>query len=226
MNDLPVLYSFRRCPYAIRARMAVAAAGIEVTIREVLLRDKPPELIAASAKATVPVLVLSDGNVIDESLEVMGWALAQRDPLGWLSGEGLSSDWIQACDGEFKYWLDRYKYADRHPEHTVQQHRRKAEVFLRKIEDRLTEFSWLVGEAPSVADVALFPFVRQFAGIDPAWWQGAPYPATRIWLAQWLDGPLFSMVMTKYLRWERGQPGARFPQEPCTAAAVSSVTAL
>ena len=225
MNDLPVLYSFRRCPYAIRARMAVAAAGIEVTIREVLLKDKPPELIAASAKATVPVLVLPDGNVIDESLEIMGWALTQRDPLGWLSGEELSSDWIQTCDGEFKYWLDRYKYADRHPEHTAEHYRREAEAFLRQIEDRLTGFSWLGGEAPSVTDVALFPFVRQFAGVEPAWWQGAPYPGTRIWLAQWLEGALFSAVMTKYPRWEPGQPGARFPTEPCSAETIHGVTA-
>ena len=225
MNDLPVLYSFRRCPYAIRARMAVAAAGIEVTIREVLLKDKPPALIAASAKATVPVLVLPDGNVIDESLEIMSWALTQRDPLGWLSGEGLSSDWIQTCDGEFKYWLDRYKYADRHPEHTAEHYRREAEVFLRQIEDRLTGLSWLGGEAPSVTDVALFPFVRQFAGVEPAWWQGAPYPGTRIWLAQWLEGALFSAVMTKYPRWEPGQPGARFPTEPCSAETVHGVTA-
>ena len=225
MNDLPVLYSFRRCPYAIRARMAVAAAGIEVTIREVLLKDKPPELIAASAKATVPVLVLPDGNVIDESLGVMGWALTQRDPLGWLSGEGFSSDWIQTCDDEFKYWLDRYKYADRHPEHTAEHYRREAEAFLRQIEDRLTGFSWLGGEAPSVADVALFPFVRQFAGVEPAWWQGAPYPGTRIWLAQWLEGALFSAVMTKYPRWEPGQPGTRFPAEPCSAETVHGVTA-
>ena len=145
MSDLPVLYSFRRCPYAIRARMAIAAADIEVTIREVLLKDKPPELIAASAKATVPVLVLPDGNVIDESLEIMGWALAQRDPLGWLSGEGLNSNWIQACDGEFKYWLDRYKYADRHSGHTVEYYRREAEGFVRKVEDRLTGFFWLGG---------------------------------------------------------------------------------
>ena len=225
MNDLPVLYSFRRCPYAIRARMAVAAAGIEVTIREVLLKDKPPELIAASVKATVPVLVLPDGNVIDESLGVMDWALSQRDPLGWLSGEGFSSDWIQTCDDEFKYWLDRYKYADRHPEHAAEHYRREAEVFLRKIEDRLTGFPWLGGEAPSVTDVALFPFVRQFASVEPAWWQGAPYPSTRIWLAQWLEGPLFSAVMTKYPRWEPGQPGARFPTAPCSAETVHGVTA-
>ena len=225
MNDLPVLYSFRRCPYAISARMAIAAASIEVTIREVLLKDKPPELIAASVKATVPVLVLPDGNVIDESLEVMGWAHSQRDPLGWLSGEGFSSDWIQTCDGEFEYWLDRYKYADRHPEHAAEHYRREAEVFLRQIEERLTGFSWLGGEAPSVTDVALFPFVRQFAGVDPAWWQSSPYPGTRIWLAQWLEGPLFSAVMTKYPRWEPGQPGARFPTAPCSAETVHGVTA-
>ena len=101
----------------------------------------------------------------------------------------------------------------------------EAEVFLRKVEDRLTGLSWLGGEAPSVTDVALFPFVRQFAGVEPAWWQGAPYPGTRIWLAQWLEGPLFSAVMTKYPRWEPGQPGARFPAEPCSAETVHWVTA-
>ena len=176
MNELPVLYSFRRCPFAIRARMAVAAAGIEVTLREVLLKDKPPELIAASAKATVPVLVLPDDNVIDESLEVMSWALAQRDPLGWLSGEGLSSDWIQAFDGEFKYWLDRYKYADRHPEHTVDYYRRKAEGYLRKVEDRLAGFSGSVASRPASP---MWLCSRSFANSQALTPLGGRVPPTR-----------------------------------------------
>ena len=119
MAELPILYSFRRCPYAMRARMAIAASGVTVSLREVLLRDKPPELLAASSKATVPVLVLPDGEVIDESLDIMRWALKANDPQDWLQGADTESEWIQACDGEFKHWLDRYKYADRHPEHSA-----------------------------------------------------------------------------------------------------------
>ena len=109
--------------------MALAASGAEVMLREVLLKDKPAELLAASPKATVPVLVFSDGGVIEESLDVMQWALEYRDPLGWLEGEALDSDWVSLCDGDFKHWLDCYKYADRHPEHTAEDHRKNAEAF-------------------------------------------------------------------------------------------------
>ena len=123
MTELPILYSFRRCPYAMRARMALVASGAVVELREVLLKDKPPELVAASPKATVPVLVLSDGRVIEESLDVMQWALVQSDPLGWLEGTALDSDWISECDGDFKHWLDCYKYAERYPEHTAEDYR-------------------------------------------------------------------------------------------------------
>ena len=211
MSDLPILYSFRRCPYAMRARMAVAAAGVEVTLREVVLKDKPNELIAASPKATVPVIVMPDGHVIDESIGIMHWALVQSDPLTWLGNKALESDWIRECDGEFKCWLDRYKYADRHPEYPAGHYRQEAEGLLRKVEHQLATFSWLGGEAPSAIDVALFPFIRQFAGVEATWWQNAPYPSTRAWLKCWLDSPLFSAIMVKYPRWETGQPGERFP---------------
>jgi glutathione S-transferase len=214
MSDLPILYSFRRCPYAMRARMALAAAGAEVMLREVLLKDKPAELLAASPKATVPVLVLSDGRVIEESLDVMQWALEYRDPFGWLEGEALESDWVSACDGDFKHWLDRYKYADRHPEHTAEDYRKNAEAFIQKLEDRLSGADWVVGDAASAVDVALFPFIRQFAGVDPSWWQQAPYPNVRQWLENWLNSALFSAIMAKYPRWESGQPGERFPPSP------------
>ena len=195
----------------MRARMALAAAGAEVMLREVLLKDKPAELLAASPKATVPVLVLSDDRVIEESLEVMQWALEHRDPLNWLQGEALKSDWISACDGDFKHWLDRYKYADRHPEHTAEDYRKNAEAFIQKLEDRLSGADWVVGDAASAVDVALFPFIRQFAGVDPSWWQQAPYPNVRQWLENWLNSALFSAIMAKYPRWESGQPGERFP---------------
>ena len=214
MSDLPILYSFRRCPYAMRARMALAAAGTELMLREVLLKDKPPELVAASPKATVPVLVLPDGQVIEESLDVMQWALKHSDPLGWLEGAALDSDWISECDEGFKHWLDRYKYADRHPEHTAEDYRKNAESFIQKLEDQLSVSDWVAGEAANAVDVALFPFIRQFAGVESSWWQQAPYPKVRQWLQNWLNSALFSAIMAKYPRWESGQPGERFPPEP------------
>ena len=214
MTELPILYSFRRCPYAMRARMALVASGAVVELREVLLKDKPPELVAASPKATVPVLVLSDGRVVEESLDVMQWALVQSDPLGWLEGTALDSDWISECDSDFKHWLDRYKYAERYPEHTADQYRNNAEVFIQKLEDRLSVSDWMGGEAAHAVDVALFPFIRQFAGVDPSWWQQAPYPKVRLWLENWLNSALFSAIMAKYPRWESGQPGERFPPDP------------
>jgi len=214
MTDLPILYSFRRCPYAMRARMAIAASGVPVELREVLLKDKPPALLKASAKATVPVLVLANGNVIDESLDVMQWALEQSDPQHWLKDAAFDSEWIEECDNGFKHWLDRYKYADRHPEHPATFFRTNAEVFLAKIEDTLTRLTWLTGDSAGVADVALFPFIRQFASVDPVWWQGAPYPQTRRWLEEWLDSALFATVMTKYPRWESNAAGEVFPPMP------------
>ena len=214
MTELPILYSFRRCPYAMRARMALVASGAVVELREVLLKDKPPELVAASPKATVPVLVLSDGRVVEESLDVMQWALVQSDPLGWLEGNALDSDWISECDSDFKHWLDRYKYAERYPEHTADQYRNNAEVFIQKLEDRLSVSDWMGGEAAHAVDVALFPFIRQFAGVDPSWWQSAPYPSVRRWLENWLNSALFSAIMAKYPRWESGRAGERFPPDP------------
>ena len=204
----------------MRARMAVAASGAEVMLREVLLKDKPPELIEASSKATVPVLVLSDGRVIEESLDVMQWALKQSDPLEWLAGGALDSEWISECDGDFKHWLDRYKYAERHPEHSAEDYRKHAEGFIQKLEDQLSVSDWMGGDAASAIDVALFPFIRQFAGVDPSWWQNAPYPSVRRWLENWLNSALFSAIMVKYPRWEFGQPGERFPPDPDHSACM------
>jgi glutathione S-transferase len=214
MSDLPILYSFRRCPYAMRARMTLAVSGAEVMLREVLLKDKPPQLVEASPKATVPVLVLPDGRVIEESLGVMRWALEQNDPLSWLDDALPDSDWISECDGDFKHWLDRYKYAERHPEHSAEDYRKSAEGFIQKLEDQLSVSDWLCGTAANAVDVALFPFIRQFAGVDPSWWQQAPYPNVQQWLENWLNSALFSAIMAKYPRWESGQPGERFPPDP------------
>ena len=214
MTELPILYSFRRCPYAMRARMALVASGAVVELREVLLKAKPPELLAASPKATVPVLVLSDGRVVEESLDVMQWALERSDPLSWLEGAALDSEWISECDSDFKHWLDRYKYAERYPEHTADEYRNNAEVFIQKLEDRLSVSDWMGGEAAHAVDVALFPFIRQLAGVDPSWWQSAPYPSVRRWLENWLNSALFSAIMVKYPRWESGGAGERFPPDP------------
>ena len=204
----------------MRARMALAASGAEVTLREVLLKDKPAELLAASPKATVPVLVLSDGRVVEESLDVMQWALEHRDPLGWLDNAALDSDWISACDGDFKHWLDRYKYADRYPEQTAEDYRQKAATFVQKLENQLSVSDWVGGDAANAVDVALFPFIRQFAGVEPSWWQQAPYPKVSQWLEGWLNSALFSAIMAKYPRWESGQPGERFPPSPDHGAAT------
>ena len=213
MTELPVLYSFRRCPYAMRARMAIAASGIKVSLREILLKDKPRALLEVSPKATVPVLVLPDGEVIEESLDVMRWALNTHDPLGWLTEAAFDSHWIETCDGEFKYWLDRYKYTDRFSEHPAALYRKNAENFLAEVEATLSNSQWLAGSSAGAVDVALLPFIRQFAGVEPTWWVDAPYPRTREWLNAWLNSALFTKIMAKYPRWEPSQPCQTFPSE-------------
>ena len=166
----PVLYSFRRCPYAMRARMALWVAGVTVTLREVKLAAKPPALIAASPKGTVPVLVLADGpddgSVIDQSLDIMRWALGQNDPEGWLAGEDAAL--IAANDGPFKHHLDRAKYPGRYEEEDGTDHRAAALALLAPLEARLADAPYLCGETRSLTDIALLPFIRQFAAIDPA----------------------------------------------------------
>lgn len=211
MKVRPILYSFRRCPYAIRSRMALAAANSVVELREVLLKDKPADLTAVSAKATVPVLVLPDGQILEESLDIIDWALEQSDPLNWARGDVGATDWIQRCDGELKTWLDRYKYADRFPEASAEHYRQQAEQTLQHMENTFNTHRWLGGTSASVADVAVFPFVRQFAAVEPQWWAQAPYPKVRAWLAFWLESALFASVMKKYPRWEPAQPITLFP---------------
>lgn len=197
---LPVLYSFRRCPYAIRARMALHYADIEVTVREIALGDKPADFVALSPKATVPVLQLPSGQVIDQSLAIMQWALRQNDPQCWLR-VGTSDEapqWIALNDDIFKPLLDRYKYATRHPELTPSAHRAAAiAAFIASLNERLLQTPYLFGPKPSVADIALFPFVRQFAWVDKAWFDAAPLAGVQAWLADWLGSDLFGAVMVK-----------------------------
>jgi glutathione S-transferase len=206
--NLPILYSFRRCPYAIRARMALWTAGLAVTLREVKLAAKPPELLAASPKATVPVLVLPDGTVIDESLVVMRWALAQRDPEGWLAHDDAAV--IAANDGPFKYHLDRAKYPGRYPDDGGIDHRAAALALLAPLEERLAAAPFLCGDTRGFADAAIFPFIRQFAAIDPDWFAGQPLPGLKAWLETQLASDLFAAVMTRYAPWRAGDPPMRF----------------
>ena len=216
MLSLPVLYSFRRCPYAIRARLALAVAGTPVALREVVLRHKPAALLAASAKATVPVLVLADASVIDESLSIMRWALAQHDPEGWLTpSHGTLADMlvlIAECDGPFKQALDRRKYPSRYPDADTTQARMQAVQWLQDLEARLAHQPFLSGDHAALADMAIAPFVRQFAGIDARWWQAQPWPRLQEWLAQWQQGSLLASVMDKRPAWVEGAAGVVCPR--------------
>ncbi len=197
MPALPVLYSFRRCPYAIRARMALRYAGVPVETVEVALRQKPAALLAASPKGTVPVLVTTDGAVIDQSLDIMQWALRQSDPDSWLSTDtsDQANHWIALNDETFKPLLDRYKYATRHPELTPAAHRSRAmDAMIRPMQAQLQHSRWITGPRISIADVALFPFVRQFAGVDRVWFDAQPLPALQAWLTTWLGFGLFNLA--------------------------------
>ena len=218
----PILYSFRRCPYAIRARMALSAAQIEVAHREVLLKDKPAHMLAISPKGTVPVLLLppdtqgSAAQVLDESLDIVFWALRQHDPQGWLADydklQSAMDELIGSCDQEFKTHLDGYKYAE--PDQAAFTfHRAQGESFLRRLEGLLAKPSpgtnlYLFGERVSVADVCVFPFVRQFAFVDKHWFNKCPYPRVVDWLERWLVDSRFLQVMRKHPQWKSQAPQA------------------
>lgn len=206
----PVLYSFRRCPYAMRARLALYASGVAVELREVTLRDKPASMLAASPKGSVPVLVLPDESVIDESWDIMQWALHQRDPEGWLGKDdscvAAAIPLIDENDTTFKNSLDRYKYADRYPEHPQSHYRSQAEAFLSKLESRLRAAPFLLGDDFSIADAAVFPFIRQFAEVDKIWFAQAPYGSLQRWLKDFLDSGHFAAVMKKHPVWHPGDP--------------------
>ena len=213
--SLPVLYSFRRCPYAIRARMALAYAAVPVELREVVLKDKPADMLAVSPKGTVPVLVLPGGQLIDESRDIMQWALAQSDAAGWLrAGAEVAEQLVNENDFTFKPLLDRYKYADRHPEQSPAQHRACAETFLQSLEALLCEHHWLCSDSISFADVAVFPFIRQFAFVDKSWFDSADYPLLQQWLNRFLESELFAAAMKKMTPWKRGDAPTVFPENP------------
>ncbi|MEY3884845.1 MAG: hypothetical protein RIS87_620 [Pseudomonadota bacterium] len=195
---LPILYSYRRCPYAMRARMALKYANINVEIREIALKEKPAEMLIASPKGTVPVLVLQDGKVLEQSLDIIYWALQQRDIDGWLTADKpLTQRLIAENDGSFKQALDKYKYAIRFPEQSVEFYRAQAEVFLQKLERLLAKSVFFLGDKVSLADIALFPFIRQFSGVDPVWFEAVAYLKLKAWLKQLVDSDLFVDIMQK-----------------------------
>ena len=210
---MPCLYSFRRCPYAMRARFGLLFAEFQVELREITLKHKPIQMLNISPKGTVPVLQLSDDVVIEESREIMVWALEQQDPQRLLNANTLheANILIDKNDNEFKYWLDRYKYADRYLEMTQTEYRRRGEDFLQVLEGLLTKNAYLLGSHVTIADIAIMPFVRQFAHVDRNVFYNLPYPNLQRWLTCWLEHPLFLQVMTKFEPWQEGDEVVVFP---------------
>ncbi|GBU15077.1 glutathione S-transferase [Polaromonas sp.] len=224
---LPLLYSFRRCPYAMRARLALAVSGQICELREVVLRNKPQALLEVSPQATVPVLLLAHGEVLEHSLEIMLWALRQHDPEGWLRPKTGSLEAMQvliaANDGPFKQALDRYKYPHRFmpapatpcdssaaARQFAEQHRDSAALWLMTLQTQLASKDWLFGASACLADMALLPFVRQFAHTDAAWFAAQPWGPLARWLERWERGELLAQTMVKYPPWQAGQAAVVF----------------
>lgn len=221
----PILYTFRRCPFAIRSRMGLFESGRTVRLREVILRQKPDAMLEASPKGSVPVLVLPSGDVIDESLDIMLWGLEQSDPWGLLPRDTTNraemmvlineidgvNGTVDPEPGSFKFHLDRYKYSSRHDGAVAEDERAAAEPFLVTLEERLGTSSFLFGRDISIADLAIAPFIRQFAIADRSWFEAAPYSLLRAWLDKILARDAFNQVMNKYEQWK---PGGEEPLLP------------
>jgi glutathione S-transferase len=201
MNDLAVLYSYRRCPYAMRARMALSYAGVAVEIREISLRDKPLDMLSISPKGTVPVLQTGP-LVIEQSLEIMQWALSQSDKDGWLNNLEASADLITINDGPFKRLLDQYKYPNKFPEVAIKDTLDKAmDICLLPLEQRLQKSRYLLGDQMRLADVAIFPFIRQFSMVNSVWFEKSHLNHLKKWLNEQIESDLFLSVMHKYPTW-------------------------
>ncbi len=222
MTNLPILYSFRRCPYAIRSRLALMVSRQAVELREVVLREKPDDMLARSPKGTVPVLIQTDGTVLEESLDIALWALSKHDPVEWLPAPDSPARvqmlaLIERFDGAFKTHLDQYKYATRYAPEGVdaaefsRQHREAAMEFVLELEERLANQPYLFGNRQSFADIAIAPFLRQFANTDAHWFASQPCPNVQRWLADFVASNLFINVMEKYPQWQSGMPGVAFP---------------
>ncbi|MCZ2720595.1 glutathione S-transferase [Marinomonas sp. 15G1-11] len=219
---MAVLYSFRRCPYAIRARYTLALLGHKVELREVVLKDKPDALLVLGGRSTVPQLVDGDERY-QESKDIMFWAI-QRKKLEQ-NGSTIASqlwpddvcmqtkilEWFDENDNDFKAWLDKYKYADRFPSHSEAFYRGKAEAYLQKLEHQLSKTSFLLGDVMTLADIAVFPFIRQFSAVDTVWFENTQYQYLKLWLDKFLKSDVFLIVMKKYSQWYDGQESVIFP---------------
>lgn len=208
MQPLPILWSFRRCPFAMRARLAIASSGQQVELREILLRDKPAPFLATSPKGTVPVLDLH-GHVIAESIDIMKWALTRSDPERWRDMPERGHTLIATADGPFKSALDLYKYHVRHPNGTRDTAQRDGATFLHTLDDMLDGNDWLFG-APTLADMAILPFVRQFANTDRPWFEAQDWHNLLRWLKDFTDSDAFANVMVKYPPWQPDQDRVLF----------------
>ena len=204
----PILYSFRRCPYAMRARLAIASSAIQVELREIVLRDKAPEFLETSPTATVPCLKVKE-RIVDESLHIMVWALEQNDPENLMQMPPESYSLLSTCDGAFKQALDRYKYPNRYPDTDPNKNRDAASDFIRKLEQYLD--GNLFGPDPKLVDFAILPFIRQFAHVDSDWFSKQPWEKTRIWLQNFKDSDRFAAIMDKYPKWVNGDAPTYFP---------------
>ena len=208
-TSLPILYSFRRCPYAMRARLAISASQTSVELREILLRDKAQAFLDTSPSATVPCLKAGD-QVLDESLEIMHWALGRSDPDLWMDMPEEGHALIQEADGPFKTALDRTKYHTRY-DSDPEEDRAKAHVFLHKLDTKIGDKNYLFKDTPSLADMAILPFVRQFAFIDKARFDAEPWPNLSRWLEAFLDSEIFKQIMPKYAVWTPEDAPLTFP---------------
>lgn len=200
----PILYSFRRCPYAMRARLACKYSGLKIELREIILRDKPKAMLAISPKGTVPVLQLAE-KVIDESWDVVHWATDLQDPDNWRGSEqriSAANELVTENDQVFKKHLDHYKYADRFPDYSAEHYRAQGEVFLQQLENQLCQHQYLLDKTVSLADIGIFPFVRQFAHVDIDWFRQAPYPKLQAWMDSFLSSELFESIMSKRAPWQ------------------------
>lgn len=215
MSSLPILWSFRRCPFAMRARLALASASQQVALREVVLRDKPQAFLDTSPSATVPCLdtgAKTGDGVIDESRDIMIWALEQNDPEGLTDMPEEGHALIEACDGPFKTALDRYKYPTRYEGAQPAPSRGEAMHFVERLEAQLGGAGWLFGDHPRLADLAILPFIRQFAHVELAWWDARPMSGVQRWLARFKASERFASIMRKYPQWQPGEAGHTFPE--------------
>lgn len=219
---LPILYSFRRCPYAMRARYTLAVLDMPVLLREVVLKSKPSALLELGGRSSVPQLIDSNGTRYPESLDIIFWALSQTAntalhgqlwPKSCIKRHKINT-WITYNDKTFKHWLDRYKYSNRYSEYPEEYYREKGEVFLRRLNNRLNQCSYLLGDEMSIVDIALFPFIRQFAAVDSGWFEASGYCKLKIWLDRFVRSEVFEkQVMEKFSAWEAESEDVVFPRK-------------